>query len=217
VDDFRIGFFGDAYWEMAEVEALRGHPRRAAYFGFEAIRHAQTRPPRREAEERVLAWVARAEEDLPAARAFLTALRLRGNDPRPNRVDEEGMAVADRLLEHLDRTRSGFLAGDLLLHTRGSYRFYQEEDYEAAEEIYRSAVRRYPEGETYCRCLFQLFRCREELEDLPGAEIAAYQVMSDCPGSLARAARRRLRGLKIEQMKEKEKEKKEKKAKEPSR
>lgn len=209
VDDFRIDHFGDAYWQLAEAEADRGFPRRAAYFGLEAIRHGQRRPARQAAREQVMAWAEAAEEDLVAVRAFLTALRLRGGEARPNRVDEEGMGVADKVLERLDRDRPGFLAGDLLLHTRGSYRFYQLEDYVAAEDIYRQSVQRYPEGETYCRCLFQIFRCREEREDFEGAEAAAYEVMSECPGSLAGSARQRLRGLAAEREKKRKEEKQE--------
>lgn len=199
VDDFRIEFFGDSYWQLAKAEGRRHHPLRAAYFGLEAIRHGQTRLAYPKARRRVLSWAKRADQDPAPVQAFLTALRLRGGEARPDRVDEEGMAVADRLLEHLDRVRPDFFAGDLLLHTRGSYRFYQLEDYAGAEDLYRQAVTRFPDGETYCRCLFQIFRCREEREDLAGAEQAAYRVMGDCPGSLATAARRRLGRLQAEQ------------------
>ncbi len=181
--DFDVSTFADAYEEVARSRAARERWEEAAYFALEAFRHD---PTREHLVAEVRSHVAKAGGDHVPWRAFRQACWIRGPIGGGQAVDSE---AADRLAGHVLERYPDFAAGDLVLHSRGSYWFYEKKDHERALGFYREGLERFPAGETRCRTLHQSARCLIELERFEEAVAAARQVQDECPGDLAGAAR----------------------------
>lgn len=191
VDDFILPRLGEAYWELAEIAAVRGDSLSAAYFALESFRHGAPYP-REVVWQRLQTWCGEAEVDLAPVRAFFAALQIRGPFGARGRPTELEGTVADRLCAEILEKYPDFWAGDLVLHTRGSHFFYQEENWEKALELYRQVLERYPRGETRCRSSYQMARALGKLERFGEAEIQAQCSMDVCTGDLRLSARQLL-------------------------
>lgn len=200
VVDFVVDRFGEAYWEVARAAEARGDPLTAAYFYLEAYRHGcEAGYP--EVAETLAARCKEAGVAPEPALAFLRALAIRG--PFGGReVDPETAAEADRQAARVLEKAPGFWAGDLVLHTRASYRFYQLEDWEGALGLYQESLDRYPRGETRCRTLYQTVRALRKLERLDEAEIRAQETVRACPGEMATSARHELGRIRRQRLQE---------------
>jgi tetratricopeptide (TPR) repeat protein len=186
--DFLLPRLGEAYWEIAEIASARQDALSAAYFGLESFRHGAPLP-RHVVLARLETWCQQAGVEPAPMRAFFQAIELRGPfgaRGRPTKLESE---QADKLCERLLKLYPDFWAGDLVLHTRGSHFFYQEEDWERSLEFYQAALERYPRGETRCRCSYQIARAYQKLERLTEAEVQVQRALEDCSGDLAQSAR----------------------------
>jgi tetratricopeptide (TPR) repeat protein len=194
--DFQEGTFAGAYAEVAEARVGRKDWAGAAYYAMESYRH----------DPRLRGWAPRIPElaeqagaDPVSYRAFRTASWIRGSI---GSGEEESSELADRIMSKLLEREPRFPARDQVLHSRASYQFYEKEDFESALDLYQQVIRQVPDGETWCRCVYQTARCYLELERWDPGIRATRRVQSECPGDLAEGAvglERKLRAARREQ------------------
>jgi tetratricopeptide (TPR) repeat protein len=200
VEDFVLSRLGEAYWEVARIAEARKDSLTAAYFALESFRHGA---PVKEAVVRkhLEGWCRDAGVNPVPARAFLRALSIRGAFGARGRPTKLEGQVADRICQRLMEKNPDFWAGDLVLHTRGSFFFYQEKKWELALGLYQESVERFPKGESRCRCLYQSARSLRKLKRLGDAEVAAQRALDACSGNLGESARSLLTKIRRQRLK----------------